>query len=129
MTRAKIQRRDATEIVRSRYPDHTRSDAVVTSTQPRSPLQTINSQPGKHIPSNEAIDGEDEMEAEQIGSKQTLEDPTLQPDRNDTSTGGNCCSRVRTEVVCQSPTSGRIFTISVNLHEKTNESVKRNQLK
>ena len=40
MTRAKIQRRDATEIVRSRYPDHTRSYVAVTSTQPRSPLQT-----------------------------------------------------------------------------------------
>ena len=72
MTRPKIRRRDATEIVRSRYPDRTRCYATVTSTQPRSPLQTINSQTGKHIPSNEAIDWEDQMEAEQRGSKRTI---------------------------------------------------------
>ena len=126
---AKIQRRDATEIVRSRYPDCTCNYAAVTSTQPRSPLQTTNSQPGKHIHSNEAIDGEDKMEAEHRGSKRTLEDPTLQPGRSDTSTGGDGCSRGRTEVVCQSPKSGRIFTTSINLHETMNESVQKIQVR
>ena len=68
------------------------------------------------------------MEAEQRRSKRTLEDPTLQPGRSDISTGGDGCSRGRTEVVCHSPKSGRIFATSINLHESTNESVKKKEI-
>ena len=69
------------------------------------------------------------MEAEQRGSKRTLEDLTLQPGRSYTSTRGDGCSRGRNEVVCQSPKSGRIFKTSINLHETTNESVKKKQVR
>ena len=114
MTRTKIQRRDATEIVRSCYPDRTRSYAAwyPHNQEVFFIQQTVNL--GNTFLVMKPL--MERMRWKLSRSKRTLEDPTLQPGRSDISTGGHGCSRGRTEVVCHSPKSGRIFAASINLH-------------